>query len=128
MVRTLSSLLIAFAMAAFTMTPALAQTPVDPQSLIGEWSGKWSGIWGTGSQTRSGDYVLKISKVEGQKVFGQVEWTARGTSKTNVVGTFDGRRLTYGNAELIVDGNRMTGGRPVQDFPQGIKIELSKAK
>jgi hypothetical protein len=128
MLRTACSVLIGFAMAAFTVGPAIAQTPVDPQSLVGEWSGKWSGIWGGGSQTRSGEYVLKITKVEGQKVYGQVEWTSKGTSRTNVVGTFDGRRLTYGNAELIVDGNRMTGGRPVQDYPQGIKIDLTKAK
>jgi len=128
MVRTLCWLLIAFVMVAFTVTPALAQTPIDPQSLIGEWSGKWSGIWGTGSQMLTGDYVLRIKKVEGEKVFGEVEFTNRGTTKTNMVGTFDGQRLTYGNGALTVEGNRMTGTRPVQNFPQGIKIDLSKAK
>ena len=76
----------------------------------------------------SGEYLLKVTKVEGEKVFGQVEWTNRGTLKSNLVGNFDGRRLTYGNAELIVDGNRMTGGRAVQNFPRGIKIDLTKAK
>jgi len=79
-------MLVVFAMFAFTATPAVAQTSIDPQSLIGEWSGKWSG------------------------------------------GTFDGRRLTYGNAELIVEGNHMAGGRAVQDFPRGIKIDLTKEK
>jgi hypothetical protein len=128
MIATLCSVLVAFAMVVFTVTPAVAQTPVDPQYLVGEWSGKWSGIWGTGSAMRSGEYVLKVTKVEGEKVFGQVEWTNRGTLKSNMAGTFDGRRLTFGNAELIVEGNRMTGGRPVQNFPQGIKIELTKAK
>ena len=128
MPTTVCSVLIAFVMAAFTVAPATAQTPVDPQSLLGEWSGKWSGIWGTGSATLSGDYVLRIRKVEGEKVFGEVEWTNRGTQKTNLIGTFDGRRLTYGNAELIVEGNHMAGGRAVQDFPRGIKIDLTKEK
>src|SRR5438309_6684495 len=44
----------------------------------------------------------------------EVEWTGRGTQKTNLIGTFDGRRLTYGNAELIVEDNHMAGGRAVQ--------------
>src|SRR5437867_4744645 len=70
MIATLCSMLVVFAMFAFTATPAVAQTSFDPQSLIGEWSGKWSGIWGTGSATLSGDYVLRIRKVEGEKVFG----------------------------------------------------------
>ena len=121
-------MLVVFAMFAFTATPAVAQTSIDPQSLVGEWSGKWSGIWGTGSATLSGNYVLRIRKVEGEKVFGEVEWTGRGTQKTNLIGTFDGRRLTYGNAELIVEGNHMAGGRAVQDFPRGIKIDLTKEK
>ena len=128
MIATLCSMLVVFAMFAFTATPAVAQTSIDPQSLVGEWSGKWSGIWGTGSATLSGDYVLRIRKVEGEKVFGEVEWTGRGTQKTNLIGTFDGRRLTYGNAELIVEGNHMAGGRAVQDFPRGIKIDLTKEK
>jgi len=106
----------------------MAQAPIDPQSLIGEWSGKWSGIWGTGSQTLTGDYVLRIRKVEGEKVFGEVEFTNRGTTRTNLVGTFDGQRLTYGNGALTVEGNRMTGTRPVTNFPQGVKIDLTKAK
>ncbi len=117
-------MLVVFAMFAFTATPAVAQTSIDPQSLVGEWSG----IWGTASTTLSGDYVLRIRKVEGEKVFGEVEWTGRGTQKTNLIGTFDWRRLTYGNAELIVEGNHMAGGRAVQDFPRGIKIDLTKEK
>ncbi|PYN96651.1 MAG: hypothetical protein DMD91_20575 [Candidatus Rokuibacteriota bacterium] len=131
MVATLRLVLIAFAMATVTIAPVVAQTPqtpVDPQHLVGEWAGKWSGIWGTGSQTLSGEYILKVTKVQGEKVFGQVEWTNKGTLKSNLVGNFDGRRLTYGNAELIVDSDRMTGGRAVQNFPQGIKIDLTKAK
>src|SRR2546425_13339271 len=117
MPTTVCSVLIAFVMAAFTVAPATAQTPVDPQSLLGEWAGKWSGIWGTGSQTQSGDYVLKITKVQGEKVFGQVEWTAKGMQKSNLVGNFDGRRLTYGTAELVVEGDRMSGNRRVQNYP-----------
>jgi len=128
MVKTLCSLLVAFVMAAFTLIPAMAQTPMAPESLIGEWSGKWSGIWGTGSQTLTGDYLLRIKKVEGEKVFGEVEFTNRGTTKTNMVGTFDGQRLTYGSGSLAVEGNRMTGTRPVTNFPQGVKIDLTKAK
>jgi len=128
MPTTVCSVLIAFVMAAFTVVPATAQTPVDPQSLLGEWSGKWSGIWGTGSQTLSGDYVLRIRKVEGEKVFGEVEFTNRGTTRTNLIGTFDGQRLTYGNGALTVEGNRMTGTRPVTNFPRGIKIDLTKEK
>ncbi len=128
MPTTVCSVLIAFVMAAFTVAPATAQTPVDPQSLLGEWSGKWSGIWGTGSQTLSGDYVLRIRKVEGEKVFGEVEFTNRGTTRTNLIGTFDGQRLTYGNGALTVEGNRMTGTRPVTNFPRGIKIDLTKEK
>jgi len=36
--------------------------------------------------------------------------------------------LTYGTAELVVEGDRMSGNRRVQNYPQGIKIELTKAK
>ena len=128
MIATLCSMLVVFAMFAFTATPAVAQTSIDPQSLIGEWSGKWSGIWGTASTTLSGDYVLRIRKVEGEKVFGEVEWTNRATTKSNLIGTFDGQRLTYGNASLTVEGNRMTGTRPVTNFPRGINVELVKTR
>jgi len=117
-------MLVVFAMFAFTATPAVAQTSIDPQSLVGEWSG----IWGTASTTLSGDYVLRIRKVEGEKVFGEVEFTNRGTTRTNLIGTFDGQRLTYGNGALTVEGNRMTGTRPVTNFPRGIKIDLTKEK
>src|SRR5262249_60672585 len=118
----LGSMLVAFAMFAFTATPAVAQTSIDPQS------GKWTGIWGTGSQTLSGDYLLRIKKVEGEKVFGEVEFTTKGTTKSNLIGTFDGQRLTYGNGSLTVEGNRMTGTRPVTNFPRGINVELTKTK
>ena len=128
MIATLCSMLVVFAMFAFTATPAVAQTSIDPQSLVGEWSAKWSGIWGTASTTLSGDYVLRIRKVEGEKVFGEVEWTNRGTTKSNLIGTFDGQRLTYGNGSLTVEGNRMTGTRPVTNFPRGINVELVKTR
>jgi len=67
--------------------------------------GEMVGDLGTGSATLSGDYVLRIRKVEGEKVFGEVEWTNRATTKSNLIGTFDGQRLTYGNGSLTVEGS-----------------------
>ena len=111
MARTCLSLLLGLVVVTLSVVPGASQMASDSQALIGTWSGKWSGIWGGGSQTRSGDYVLKITKTEGDKVFGEVEWTAAGTQRTPFAGTFDGHRLTYGTTELVLDGTRLSGKR-----------------
>jgi len=119
-------MLVVFAMFAFTATPAVAQTSIDPQIPDRRMVGEMVGDLGTGSATLSGDYVLRIRKVEGEKVFGEVEWTNRATTKSNLIGTFDGQRLTYGNGSLTVEGNRMTGTRPVTNFPRGSTSNWSR--
>jgi hypothetical protein len=91
---------------------ASAQTPVDPQSLVGEWTGSWISAWVGGS---TGAYQLTIARVEGNTVYGRFEFTTRnvrGRREGDFVGTVEGNRLTWGaeqKSELTIDGARMFG-------------------
>jgi len=86
---------------------AWAQAPLDPQSLVGEWSGTWQNKHYSGG---NGQYHLTIEQVKGDKVYVQVVISGRDTFKT--VGTLNGNRLTFSKqnpTELLIDGNQMKG-------------------
>jgi len=93
--------------------------PDDPQSLIGEWSGE-STDPGGGIERWSGENVLTITRVEGNRVFGTLEsWCGGGVScsgahtyRTRTVqGTLRGNELKIGPFDVVVDGVYMTGRR-----------------
>jgi hypothetical protein len=113
---------------AFLSVSAWSQAPFDPQSLIGEWNGSWKN---TKAQGVAGPYHLKIDRVQGDKVYGQVEISYRDTVKFRLVGTLDGNRLTFNPenpTELLIEGNQMRGTAQgsVRANPMG--IALTKAK
>ena len=115
----LSSIVAAFLVATFAPT-TWPQTPaVDPQALIGQWSGSWIGAH---YASDNGRYYLTIERVQGEKVFGKGEFVGKRTIEFKVNGTLSGNRLTYGRVELTIDGNQMTGTGP------DIKIALTKEK
>ena len=105
-------------------TPAWPQTPLDPQSLVGEWGGAWT------EKHRhyvNGQYYLWIEKVEGNKVYGRGEVSGRPSTEFTFLGALDGSRLTFGRTattELLIEGDQMRGSS--QDPPRD--ISLSKRK
>jgi hypothetical protein len=120
----LGTALLSFIVAAFvvaTLAPAAwPQTPeLDPQALIGQWSGSWTSAH---IASENGRYYLTITRVEGQKVLGKGEFVGKRTTEFKVNGTLSGNRLTYLRTELTISGNQMTGTGP--DF----KITLIKDK
>jgi hypothetical protein len=90
-----------------------AQMPVDPQSLVGEWSGSWTDKRHAGN---NGQYSLTIERVVGDAVHGQVQFRAGGPSgplfDSRFVGTLQGNRLTFGRdtkTEFSIEGTHMRG-------------------
>jgi hypothetical protein len=95
-------------LAAFAVS-AWSQTPLDPQSLVGVWSGAWTN---RNLAHITGQYHLTIERVDGSKVYGQVEIFGRETAQFKIVGTLSGNRLTFGKqnpTELLIEGNQMKG-------------------
>ena len=82
---------------------------VDPQSLVGQWTGTWTE---KSESKMSGRYYITIEKVEGKSVFGRGEVHSRsGKTEFQFVGPLEGR-LTYARdnvVDLTIDGNRMEG-------------------
>ena len=93
------------------LTPAAwSQTPeIDPQTLIGQWSGSWVGAH---AAAENGRYYLTITRIEGPKVIGKVEFVGKRTTEFMINGTLSGNRLTYLRTELTIFGNRMSGTGP----------------
>jgi hypothetical protein len=115
-VRACVGTLIAVGTAAETR----AQTPpLDPQSLIGLWSGSWVNAH---EGKLNGKYYLTIDRVVGEKVFGKGEFVGRTATEFKIGGTLSGNQLTFGRTTLTVDGNQMRGTGP------DIKISLTKEK
>ena len=113
------------------VTPALpqswAETPVDPQSLVGEWNGSWKDKRHAGT---NGQYSLTIEKVVGDRVHGQVQFKAGPTGRffeSPFVGTLQGNRLRFGRdtmTEFSIDGTQMRG---TSDGPTAARIiEVNK--
>ena len=82
---------------------ALAQT-VDPQSLVGEWTGTWVG---TSERLVQGTLNMTVTKVEGNQVHGQFErdgWGRIPAVRFNFVGTLEGDKLARFRELNAVDG------------------------
>ena len=108
------------------IAPAVAQTPVDPQSLIGEWSGEWR--WKS-NQKMNGAYTLTIEKVEGTDVSGEGQLRGRSNTEFKFRGKLEGNHLTFGKeaqTDLVIDGKTMSGARTGGQNP--IDIKLTKTK
>ena len=74
--RQLGRVLFYALLASMVVPSAWSQTPeVDPQALVGRWSGSWIGAH---QFKHSGKYYLTIERVEGQKVYGRREITIDG--------------------------------------------------
>ena len=105
---------------------AWAQAPLDPQSLVGEWSGTWTAKHHGGN----GQYHVTIERVEGNKVFGQV--VKSGRDRFNIVGTLAGNRLKFGGSgnptELLIEGNQMKGSTQGAIRANPTDITLTKTK
>src|SRR5262249_57741514 len=107
---------------------AWSQAPLDPQSLVGEWSGSWINKQQRGV---NGQYHLRIDQVKGNKVFGQVTIVGREKAEFKIGGTLDGNRLTFGTqnpTELLIEGNQMKGSSQGAVRANPMDIALTKTK
>jgi hypothetical protein len=105
----LAGLAISVAAVVVPVTGVVAQN-VDPQSLVGQWTGTWT----EKSQAKmNGRYYITIEKVDGKRVFGRGEvHSGSWKNEFQFVGTLEGNRLTYRRdnlTDLTIDGNRMEG-------------------
>jgi hypothetical protein len=105
---------------------AWSQAPLDPQSLIGDWNGSWTN---KKAQGVNGQYHLRIEQVNGNKVYGQVEFSGPQTAQFKLLGTLDGNRLTFGGpnpTEFLIEGNQMKGSS--QGAPRGNPWDITLMK
>lgn len=105
---------------------AWSQAALDPQSLVGEWSGSWINKKVRGA---NGQYHLTIEQVQGSKVYGQVAISGRETVQFKIVGTLDGNRLTFGTqnpTELLIEGKQMKGAAQGSVRANPMDITLTK--
>jgi hypothetical protein len=125
MTRTWSALglgwlLVVVFVVAMLATTSWSQTPaVDPQSLVGQWSGSWVGAH---VAKTNGRYYLTIERVEGDKVIGKGEYTGKTTTEFKVNGRLSGNVLTFAKTELTIHDNQMSGSN------SAMKITLTKEK
>jgi hypothetical protein len=87
------------------------QASVDPQNLVGEWSGSWKTA-GAVQHEQGGRYYLTIEKVEGDKVYGKGRVEGRRARDFNFTGALTGDHLTFGKdsvANLTISGKQMRG-------------------
>jgi hypothetical protein len=116
-----SSIMLCLLIIVAVAPSAWSQAPVDPQSLIGEWSGSWTGSHGGVGGGGTGKYYLTIERVEGEKVFAKWETSSkRGGGANSVTGRLSGNQLKIGKTEFTIDGNTMQGTAPDR------KISLTK--
>ena len=121
--RQLSHVFFCLLLVIAVVPSAWSQTPVDPQSLIGEWSGSWTGSHGGVGGGGTGKYYLTIERVEGEKVFAKQETSSkRGGGANSITGRLSGNQLRFGKTEFTIDGNTMQGTAPDR------KITLTKEK
>lgn len=118
--RTLVAVVVLVSSVAFVSSPLWSQD-VDPQSLVGDWSGTWTITPDQGKES-SDVYLLKIERVEGGKVYGKGDYAAGGLQSFKLEGTLDGNRLKFGATELVIADNRMQG----QSTRNKAKISLVK--
>ena len=128
----LLSLALVVIVVASSASTGRAQPGLDPQSLIGEWTGKWTSGAVTGGpgprSGREGPFALTITQVQGNVVHGTVE--VAGVT-TKIRATLQGNQLRFGNeqiqTELTIDGDHMRGTRQRAGTPQAL-LDLEKKK
>ncbi len=121
----LLSLALVVILVASSASTGGAQPGLDPQSLIGEWTGKWTSGAVTGGpgprSGREGPFALMITQVQGNVVHGTVE--VAGVT-TKIRATLQGNQLRFGNeqiqTELTIDGDHMRGTRQRAGTPQAL--------
>jgi hypothetical protein len=109
-----------------------AQPNLDPQSLIGQWTGKWISGAVTGGPGprggREGPFALTITRVDGNAAYGAFEMVG---VTTKIRATLQGNQLRFSNeqfqTELTIDGDRMRGTRQRAGTP-AVVLELKKTK
>ena len=114
--------------AATLVVSAASETPLDPQSLVGEWSGSWRDTQKPGA---NGQYHLTVEEVKGDKVYGQVVISGRETLQFKLLGTLAGNRLTFSSANptvLVIEGNQMRGNSQGSVRANPMDIALMKTK
>jgi hypothetical protein len=107
---------------------AWSQATLDPQSLIGNWSGSWTNKL---LRSANGQYHLKIEQVRGNKVYGLVDISGTSSIQYRLDGTLDGNRLTFGTqnpTELLIEGNQMKGSSQGSVRGNPWEITLTKIK
>ena len=107
---------------------AWSETPLDPQSLVGEWSGSWRDTHKPGA---NGKYYLTVDEVKGDKVYGKVVVSGRETLQFKLFGTLAGNRLTFSSVNptvLLIDGNQMRGNSQGSVRTNPMDIALTKTK
>jgi hypothetical protein len=105
---------------------AWSQAPLDPQSLVGDWSGSWTNKTLSGA---NGRYHLTIEQVRGNKVYGNVVISGQRTVQYKIDGTLDGNRLTFGTqnpTQFLIEGKQMRGS--AQGSPTGHPLEIALTK
>lgn len=119
----------AFVVAVATLVvSAWSETPLDPQSLVGEWSGSWRN---TKSPGANGQYHLTIDEVKGDKVYGQVVISGRETLQFKLLGSLAGNRLTFSSGNptvLLIDGKQMRGNSQGSVRTNPMDIALTKTR
>jgi hypothetical protein len=126
----LQGLAVVAVIVAILVSTGRAQPALDPQSLIGEWTGKWTSGATTGGpgprSGREGPFALTISQVQGSVVHGA--FTMAGVT-TKIRATLQGNQLRFGNeqtqTELTIDGDQMRGTRQRAGTPL-VMLELKK--
>ena len=131
-VHTMGRSLLLFAASAVAVATlvvsAWSETPLDPQSLVGEWSGSWTN---TKLQGANGQYHLTIDEVKGDKVYGQVVISGRETLQFKLLGTLAGNRLTFSSVNptvLLIDGKQMRGNSQGSVRTNPMDIALTKTR
>ena len=103
------SLLVALVVA-ISPSVAVTQIVLDPQSLVGAWSGRWAVHTYQGPRG-GGQCYLTISKVEANTVHAVIEILGTGATKSEFTGRLEGDRILRegGRMEFTVTGNLMKG-------------------
>lgn len=129
--RSLLSLALVAAIVGSSVSTVRAQAKIDPQSLIGEWTGKWVTSHGPGPRRAggpNGPYALTIKQVTGDQVRATLDVVGQARE---IRAKLVENRLTFGNdqfqTELTVDGDQMRGTRQGSASIPWV-IELTKKK
>jgi len=126
--RVVATALTLLAVFASVVAPALAQAPVDPQSLLGDWAGQWQ--W-KNSAKYYGQYLLTIDKVEGNNVSGTGQLRGRTNTEFKFRGKLEGNHLRFGqtpSTDLEIDGTSMSGSVTGGQNPLDLKLTKTKPK